>query len=50
MSEMPVVESDSVEPCSGLLSGAVSDEQLIAMLVERARGEGLRTSGEGGLL
>ena len=28
----------------------MSDEQLIAMLVERARGEGLQLSGEGGLL
>ncbi|GAA3706363.1 hypothetical protein GCM10023082_00470 [Streptomyces tremellae] len=39
--EEPVVES-AVE--------AVSDEQLVAMLVERARSEGLQLTGEGGLL
>ena len=31
-------------------SSAVSDEQLVAMLVERARNEGLQLTGEGGLL
>src|SRR6476620_9656730 len=31
-------------------SGAVSDEQRVAMLVDRARGEGLQLTGEGGLL
>jgi len=31
-------------------AGAVTDEQLIAMLVDRARGEGLQLTGEGGLL
>jgi len=37
------------EPDAG--SGAVvTDEQLIAMLVDRARGEGLQLTGEGGLL
>ncbi|WP_374102190.1 transposase [Micromonospora sp. U21] len=30
--------------------GAVWDEQLIAMLVDRARGDGLQLTGEGGLL
>ncbi|MEV6925021.1 hypothetical protein AB0M46_11045 [Dactylosporangium sp. NPDC051485] len=30
------------EPAAGS-AGAVTDEQLIAMLVERARGDGLRT-------
>ena len=30
--------------------GAVTDEQLIAMLVDRARGDGLKLTGEGGLL
>ncbi len=30
--------------------GTVTDEQLIAMLVDRARGDGLRLTGEGGLL
>ncbi|OKI41208.1 hypothetical protein A6A27_39390 [Micromonospora sp. CB01531] len=29
---------------------AVTDEQLIAMLVDRARGDGLKLTGEGGLL
>ena len=28
----------------------VTDEQLIAMLVDRARGDGLKLTGEGGLL
>jgi transposase-like protein len=28
----------------------VSDEQLVAMLVERARSEGLQLTGQGGLL
>ena len=31
-------------------AGVVTDEQLIAMLVDRARGEGLKLTGEGGLL
>jgi putative transposase len=31
-------------------AGAVTDEQLISMLVDRARGEGLKLTGEGGLL
>lgn len=30
--------------------GVVSDEQLVAMLVDRARGDGLKLTGEGGLL
>lgn len=52
MSEMRVVESGTkrVEPDSVPQPNVVSDEQLIAMLVERARGEGLQPSGEGGLL
>ena len=50
MSETPVVEFESVESGSALQSNVVSDEQLIAMLVERARGEGLQLSGEGRLL
>jgi putative transposase len=37
------------EPAVGPV-GAVTDEQLIAMLVDRARGDGLRLTGEGGLL
>ena len=31
-------------------TGAESDEQLIGMLVDRARAEGLQLTGEGGLL
>ena len=30
--------------------GVVSDEQLVAMLVDRARGDGLTLTGDGGLL
>jgi putative transposase len=37
------------EPAVGPV-GAVTDEQLIAMLVDRARGDGLKLTGEGGLL
>lgn len=37
------------EPAGGSV-GAVTDEQLIAMLVDRARGDGLKLTGEGGLL
>jgi hypothetical protein len=37
------------EPAGGAVD-AVADEQLIAMLVDRARGEGLQLAGEGGLL
>lgn len=52
MSEMRAVESGAVSV--GLDSAAqpnvVRDEQLMALLVERVRGEGLQLSGEGGLL
>jgi putative transposase len=34
---------------AGQASAGTSDEQLIAMLVGRARGDGLQLSGEGGL-
>jgi hypothetical protein len=37
------------EPAGGSVAGA-TDEQLIAMLVGRARGDGLKLTGEGGLL
>jgi len=37
------------EPAAGSV-GAVTDEQLIAMLVDRARVDGLKVTGEGGLL
>ena len=45
-----IVESEPVDAGSGRVSSVVSDEQLIAMLVDRARGEGLQLTGEGGLL
>ena len=48
-----VVELETVEPVESAQSGQpapVSDEQLIAMLVERARSEGLQLTGQGGLL
>ncbi len=41
-----VVETD----VQGSAAGAVSDEQLIAMPVDRARSDGLQLTGEGGLL
>ncbi len=47
------VELETVEPVEKDLSGPpvpVSDEQLVAMLVERARSEGLQLTGRGGLL
>ena len=46
MSEM-TIEHESVAESVGV---AASDEQLIAMLVDRARSEGLQLTGEGGLL
>jgi hypothetical protein len=48
-----VVELETVEPVESAESGQpapVSDEQLVAMLVERARSEGLQLTGLGGLL
>ncbi|MFJ8143129.1 hypothetical protein [Streptomyces sp. NPDC096013] len=47
------VELETVEPVEKDLSGPpvpVSDEQLVAMLVERARSEGLQLTWQGGLL
>src|ERR1043166_2329566 len=38
------------EPVAGAGGASTSDEQLIAMLVDRARSEGLQLTGEGGLL
>jgi hypothetical protein len=38
------------ESVAGLEADAVSDDQLIAMLVDRARSDGLQLTGEGGLL
>jgi putative transposase len=46
MTTEPIVEQG---PVAGP-AGPVSDEQLVAMLVDRARGDGLRLTGEGGLL
>ncbi len=45
------VELETVEPVESAPSGQpapVSDEQLVAMLVERARSEGLQLTGQGG--
>lgn len=47
------VELETVKPVESAQSGqpaSVSDEQLVAMLVERARSEGLQLTGQGGLL
>jgi hypothetical protein len=38
------------DPVAEPVGVATSDEQLIAMLVDRARSEGLQLTGEGGLL
>jgi putative transposase len=43
------VDSQPQAP-SDLVECTASDEQLIAMLVDRARREGLQLTGEGGLL
>ncbi|MCX4471317.1 IS256 family transposase [Micromonospora sp. NBC_01655] len=45
MTTETTIEQPAVEPV-----GAVTDEQLIALLVDRARGDGLKLTGEGGLL
>ncbi len=46
-----MIEHESVgESAGGAMPSAAPDEQLVAMLVDRARGEGLRLTGEGGLL
>lgn len=41
---------ETVEPVESAQPVPVSDEQLVAMLVERARSEGLQLTGQGGLL
>ncbi|MFE5112914.1 transposase [Streptomyces sp. NPDC056663] len=46
ITEHEAVEEPVVEPAAE----AVSDEQLVAMLVDRARSDGLQLTGEGGLL
>jgi hypothetical protein len=46
-----IVENEATEkPVVESAAGAVSDDQLIGMLVDRARTEGLQLTGEGGLL
>jgi transposase-like protein len=45
MTMEPIVEQDRFGG-----AGSATDEQLIAMLVDRARGDGLKLTGEGGLL
>src|SRR5581483_127272 len=45
-----VVEHESAEDPVEAVSSTAADEQLIEMLVERARTNGLRLTGEGGLL
>src|ERR687887_2516327 len=46
-----IVDTEAVEaPVVELAAEAVSDEQLVAMLVDRARNDGLQLTGEGGLL
>ncbi len=44
------VENEQAEQVVHTPSSAVSDEQLVAMLVDRARNDGLQLTGEGGLL
>ncbi|MBG0568240.1 IS256 family transposase [Actinoplanes sp. NEAU-A11] len=46
MTTEPIVEQDR----AGELASSATDEQLIAMLVDRARSDGLKLTGEGGLL
>lgn len=46
MSEMTIEHESAAEP----VGAAMSDEQLITMLVERARSEGMQLTGAGGLL
>jgi hypothetical protein len=45
MTETAVEPHEATEPSTN----GTSDEQLIAMLVDRARTEGLQLTGEGGL-
>jgi len=44
------VENEQAEQAVQTSSSAVSDEQLVAMLVDRARNERLQLTGEDGLL
>lgn len=45
-----VVDPEPVEQLVQVPSSTATDEQLIAMLVDRARTDGLQLTGEGGLL
>lgn len=47
MSDTTIEQIPGGEPAAAV---AASDEQLVAMLVGRARSEGLQLTGEGGLL
>lgn len=49
MTETAVEPTSDQEPAE-VVSSATTDEQLIAMRVDRARSEGLQLTGEGGLL
>lgn len=49
MSETAIEHESVKEPVDGAMPSAASDEQLVAMLVDRARSEGLQLTGEGGL-
>ncbi|MGW1711320.1 IS256 family transposase, partial [Streptomyces sp. NPDC002206] len=44
------MELDSIEATGPAVPGGVPDDQLISMLIDRARSEGLQLTGEGGLL
>jgi len=48
MSDVPIEQISGSEPTARAV--AASDEQLVAVLVDRARSEGLQLTGEGGLL
>lgn len=50
MGETTTEHSAVEEPAVESAAESVSDEQLIAVLVDRARTDGLRLTGEGGLL
>ncbi|MFE7045106.1 IS256 family transposase, partial [Streptomyces atratus] len=50
MSETTIEHESVEEPAGVAMPSAASDEQLVAMLVDRARSEGLQLTGEGGLL
>lgn len=48
MSETTIEPESVKEPAGGAMPSAASDEQLVAMQVDRARSEGLRLTGDGG--